>query len=156
MRDEKKSLLYFFLIHKIKSQYLISQWTSIQKVNLEMNGMSVTIIKLYIKIPEYLFPKKKTLSNLNKCLFSMKRDKRGVSNINSFSSQVKEYGTVPAGIHRKSPEYGSSIPTGKFPDFFRCIPITFLCFPPGTGRKSPEKVRKFSAGMLLPCSGDFR
>ena len=59
----------------------------------------------YIKIPEYLFPKKKTLSNLNKCLFSMKRDKRRVSNINSFSSQVKEYGTVPAGIHRKSPEY---------------------------------------------------
>ena len=109
-----------------------------------MNGMSVTIIKLYIKVPEYLFPKKKTLSNLNKCLFSMKRDKRRVSNINSFSSQVKEYGTVPAGIHRKSSEYGSSILAGKFPDFFRCTPITFLCFPSGTGRKSPEKVRKFS------------
>ena len=105
--------------------------------------MSVTIIKLYIKISEYLFPKTKTLFNLNKCLFSMKRDKRKVSNMNFFSSQVKECGTVPSGIHRKSPEYGSSILAGKFLDFFGCIPITFLCFPPGTGRKSPEKVRKF-------------
>ena len=59
-------------------------------------------------------------------------------------SQVKEYGTVLAGIHRKSPEHESSISAGKFLDFFQCIPITFLCFPPGTGRKSPEKIWKFS------------
>ena len=47
----------------------------------------------------------------------------------------------PAGIHWKSPEHGSSILAGKFLDFFRCIPITFLCFPPGTDRKSPEIFR---------------
>ena len=33
--------------------------------------------------------------------------------------QVEKYGPVPAGKHRKSPERGSSIPTGKFSDFFR-------------------------------------
>ena len=62
----------------------------------------------------------------------------------AFRSEVKEYGTVPAGIHQKSPEHGSSIPAGKFPDFFRCIRITFVCFLPGTGRKSAERIRKFS------------
>ena len=34
-------------------------------------------------------------------------------------TQVEKYGPVPAGKHRKSPERGSSIPTGKFSDFFR-------------------------------------
>ena len=59
-------------------------------------------------------------------------------------TQVKEYRTVQAGIHRKSPEHGGSIPAGNFLHFFRCIPITFLCFPSGTGRKLPEKIRPFS------------
>ena len=71
----------------------------------------------------------------------MKRDKRKVSNINSFCFPGQR---VRDGSGTNTPEHGSSIPVGKFPDFFRCIPITFLCFPPGTGRKSPEKVRKFS------------
>jgi len=35
------------------------------------------------------------------------------------ASQVKNYRPVPAGKHRKSPERGSSIPTGKFSDLFR-------------------------------------
>jgi hypothetical protein len=34
-------------------------------------------------------------------------------------TQVEKYGPVPAGKHRKSLERGSSIPTGKFSDFFR-------------------------------------
>jgi hypothetical protein len=34
-------------------------------------------------------------------------------------TQVENYGPVPAGKHRKSLERGSSIPTGKFSDFFR-------------------------------------
>jgi hypothetical protein len=34
-------------------------------------------------------------------------------------TQVEKYGPVPAGKHRKSPERGSSIPTGNFSDFFR-------------------------------------
>ena len=29
-------------------------------------------------------------------------------------------------------------------------------FPPETGRKSPENIRNFPAGILLPCSDDFR
>ena len=29
-------------------------------------------------------------------------------------------------------------------------------FPPETGRKLPEKIRNFPAGILLPCSDDFR
>jgi len=37
----------------------------------------------------------------------------------SNNTQVKNYGPVPAGKHRKSLERGSSIPTGKFSDFFR-------------------------------------
>ena len=48
----------------------------------------------------------------------------------------------PAGIYRKSQEHGSRIPAGKFLDFFRRIPTTFLRFPPGTGGKSPEKIPK--------------
>jgi hypothetical protein len=39
--------------------------------------------------------------------------------INNNTSQVKNYGPVPAGKHQKSLERGSSIPTGKFSDFFR-------------------------------------
>ena len=143
-------------MHKIKSQYLISQLTSIQKVNLEMNGMSITIIKLYIKIPEYLFPKKKTLSNLNKCLFSLKRDKRKVSNINSFSSQVKEYGTVPAGIHRKSPEYEAVFRPENFRIFSDAFRSLSCAFRQELVANHREKSGNFPAGMLLPCSGDFR
>src|SRR5436853_4878595 len=37
-------------------------------------------------------------------------------------TQVDKYGTVPIRKHRKSLERGSSIPTGKFSDFFRPIP----------------------------------
>ena len=32
------------------------------------------------------------------------------------------------GSGRNTPEHGSSIPAGKFLNFFRCILITFLCF----------------------------
>ena len=67
----------------------------------------------------------------------------------------------PAGIHRKSPEHGSRISAGKFLDFFRTIPTTFLRFPPGTGRISPEKIPKIfqpescfhvpmTSGVFLP------
>ena len=67
----------------------------------------------------------------------------------------------PAGIRRKSSEHGSSIPVGKFLDFFRCIPITFLCFPATnwseiTG-KNPEIFRPeycfhvpVTSGVFLP------
>ncbi len=53
------------------------------------------------------------------------------------------------GSCRKAPEIagsGSSIPTGNFLDFFRWIPVNFMCFPAGTGRKSSEKIRKFFGG----------
>jgi len=46
-------------------------------------------------------------------------------------TQVENYGPVPAGKHRKSLEHGSSIPTGKFSDFFRW-------FPTGSCRKAHE------------------
>jgi hypothetical protein len=66
----------------------------------------------------------------------------------------------PAGKHRKSLEHGSSIPTGNCPDFFRWIPVNFLRFPAGTGRKSSEKIRKFSgrntASTKSPGTGSFR
>ncbi len=42
------------------------------------------------------------------------------------------------------PGTGSSIPVGKFSDFFRWIPVNFLWVPAGTRRKSSEKVRKIS------------
>ncbi len=54
-----------------------------------------------------------------------------------------------AGSCRKALEIagsGSSIPTGNLLDFFRWIPVNFLCFPAGTGRKSSEKIRKISGG----------
>jgi hypothetical protein len=44
----------------------------------------------------------------------------------------------PAGKHRKSLEHGSSIPTANCSVFFRWIPVNFLCFSAGTGRKSSE------------------
>ena len=72
-------------------------------------------------------------------------------------SKVKEYETVPAEIHRKSLEHGSSIPAGKFPDFF---PVIFDQFLAGKHRKVigmyRKKSRNFPAGILLPCSDDFR
>jgi hypothetical protein len=36
-----------------------------------------------------------------------------------FTTQVENYGPIPAGKHRKSLERGSSIPTGNFSDFFQ-------------------------------------
>jgi len=41
---------------------------------------------------------------------------------------------------------GSSIPTGTYRIFFRWIPVNSLSFPAGIGRKSSEKIRKFSGG----------
>ncbi|CAF4092708.1 unnamed protein product, partial [Rotaria magnacalcarata] len=38
--------------------------------------------------------------------------------INKMGTQVEEYGPVPTGKHRKSTERGSSIPAGKFSNFF--------------------------------------
>ncbi len=73
------------------------------------------------------------------------------------TTQVEDYGHWilqersgnVAGSCRKAPEIarsGSSIPTGNLLDFFRWIPVNFLCFPAGTGRKSSEKIRKISGG----------
>ena len=58
--------------------------------------------------------------------------------VSAFYSQVKEYGTVPAGIHRKSPEHGSRIPTGKFSEFF---PVT------------SERFQEERAGKWSECAG---
>ena len=38
---------------------------------------------------------------------------------------------------------------------FRCIPIAFLCFPPGTGRKSPEIFRPEYCFHVPVASGVF-
>jgi hypothetical protein len=53
--------------------------------------------------------------------------------------------------------------TGYCLDFFRWISINFLCFPAVTGRKSSEKIRKFSGRNTastkspeLPETGSFR
>ncbi len=69
----------------------------------------------------------------------------------------------PAGKHRKSLEYGSSIPIGNCQDFSRWIPVNFLCFPAGTDWKSSEKIRKFSGRNTastkspeLPGTASFR
>ena len=54
---------------------------------------------------------------------------------------------------RKTPKItgiGSSIPVEKRWDFFRQIPINFLCFPTGIGQNLSEKVRKYPIGILLP------
>jgi hypothetical protein len=58
-------------------------------------------------------------------------------------SQVEEYGPAPTGKHRKSRECGSSIPAGKFSDFFPVTSCEFWFFPSENGRKSLEKIRKF-------------
>jgi hypothetical protein len=42
----------------------------------------------------------------------------------AMNTQVKKYGPVPVGKHRKSLERGSSIFTGKFSDFFRWFPTS--------------------------------
>ncbi len=68
----------------------------------------------------------------------------------------------PAGKHQKSLEHGSSIPARNFSEFFRWIPANFLCFPTGIGRKTLEKIRKFSGRNTastkspeLPGTGRF-
>ncbi len=55
------------------------------------------------------------------------------------------------GSCRKTPEIpgtGSSVPAENCPDFFRWIPIKFLCVSTGTGRKSSEKVPKNFFGLV--------
>jgi hypothetical protein len=46
------------------------------------------------------------------------------------------------------------------PEIARWIPVNFLCLPAGTGRKSSEKIRKFSgrntASTKSPGTGSFR
>ena len=56
----------------------------------------------------------------------------------NFGTQVKEYETVPAGIHRKSPEHGSRTPAGKFSEFF---PVT------------SDRFLAASAGKWSECAG---
>jgi hypothetical protein len=41
-------------------------------------------------------------------------------------------------------KHGSSIPAGKYSDFFHWLLASFPFFPPGNARKSPEKIQKFS------------
>ncbi len=65
-------------------------------------------------------------------------------------SQVENYGSVPAGKHRKSLERGSSIPIGKFSHFsdgFRSVPTGKHGKLTGIHRK---KSNKFPVGILLP------
>ena len=61
------------------------------------------------------------------------------------------------GSCRNTPEHGSSIPAGKFPDF---LPVVSDQFPGRKHRKvigmHGEKSGNFPAGILLSCSGDFR
>ena len=60
-----------------------------------------------------------------------------------------------AGIHWKSPEHGSSIPAGKFLNFSGTFRSSSCAFSQGTGRKSPEKLRKFSCwntSSMFRCS----
>jgi len=74
---------------------------------------------------------------------------------NSIDTQVKNYGPVPAGKHRKSLERGSSIPTGNFSDFFRPVPAEKHSKLTGIHRK---KSNKFLVGILIPLrtiSGAF-
>jgi len=68
----------------------------------------------------------------------------------------------PAGKHRKPPELGSNTPGENCPDFFRPIPVNFLCFPLGNGRKALKKIRKFfgwntasAKSPELPGTGRF-
>jgi hypothetical protein len=71
-----------------------------------------------------------------------------LSNNQHIDTQVDDSGHCiphdPAGKYRKSLEHGSSIPAGHCPDFFRWIPVNFLCFPKGTRRKSSEKILNIS------------
>ncbi len=73
------------------------------------------------------------------------------SSSNSSTTQVEDYGRRilqersgnVTGSCRKAPEIagsGSSIPTRNLLDFFRWIPVNFLCFLAGTGGKSSEKI----------------
>ena len=59
---------------------------------------------------------------------------------------------IQDGSGRNTPEHGSSIPAGKFLDFFRCIPITFLCFP---ARNWSEIFRPESCFYVPMISGVF-
>ncbi len=54
---------------------------------------------------------------------------------------------LATGSCRKTPKIcgtGSSIPAENCSDFFRSIPVNFLCVLTGTGRKSSKKVQKIS------------
>jgi hypothetical protein len=55
------------------------------------------------------------------------------------STQIKKYGPISAGKHRKSLEYGSTILGGMSSDFSSDFQPTSNSFPVGNGRKSLEK-----------------
>jgi hypothetical protein len=57
---------------------------------------------------------------------------------------MKRYGQIPAEKHRKSLEHGSSIPLGKFSDFFRRHPTNFLFCPTEIDHKASKKFQKLS------------
>ncbi len=76
--------------------------------------------------------------------------------IHNVPSQVENYGLVPAGKHRKSLEHGSSIPTGKFSDFFRWFPTGSCWKAHEIDWNPPEKIQKISGWNTASTSGYFR
>ena len=69
------------------------------------------------------------------------------------SAQVKEYGTIPAGIHRNMEAVFGPENFRIFFGAFRSLSCAFRQELVGNHRK---KSGIFPAGILLPCFGDFR
>jgi hypothetical protein len=85
----------------------------------------ISSFEISIPHPESL----KSLSNADLCVEDLAQ------------TQVKKYGPVSAGKHRKSLEHGSSIPAGNFLDFSRSFPTSSCRKAQEIGRSLPEKIR---------------
>jgi hypothetical protein len=68
--------------------------------------------------------------------------------IKSTEFQVNNYGPVPAENHW-------NMEAIFLPEIFRWVPVNFLCFPAGTGRKSSENFRPEYCFHVSAISGVF-
>jgi hypothetical protein len=135
-----------FACNSLKSQCVFLHWCGFLCQQERSVENEIEIISLILKnIYEYLVRK-----NILYSCFSFSFTDQNEFSIVEFIYPCRRLRPLdPVGSCRKATYIagsGSSIPTGNFSDFLQWIPVNFPCFPAGTGRKSSEKIRKFSGG----------
>ena len=96
-----------------------------RRLNREETGIKIYGVYLSsLKFADHIFLFADKLETLHKTIEELQKENAQVEDSGDQIPKepaAKRRGKAldPAGIHRKSSEYESTIPTGKFPDFFR-------------------------------------